>query len=162
MSRQPDGSVLKTFLREELLVPANTVITKNPRPELRYVEMRALPPEEEFPKGCAVVFTGSKQGHYGAVGKVVKIDEKTAEISVEIRRNEACKKDWASALNLVESKVEPRYFNVRQIATSLKCSSYVVSMVTSSLLIKPGFIENRTSAQEQKTQQNGARLHPNQ
>jgi len=71
MQRFPDGRLVKKFSREETTVPANVVLIKNPRPDPRYAERRGAAAAEEFPPGCAIIFTGSEARLYGCTGRIV-------------------------------------------------------------------------------------------
>jgi len=193
MQRQPDtGRILKTFKRETVVVPAVSVMTKMPVIDSRFIEQDRPDFYQEFPKGQDIVYlrnsikTKSKKSKistteqiYGAYGKVVShvVRDMQQQEQHEEKKKEKPPKGKKRGLRLKLRPIrkptinirkiilssEPRYFPAHKVASSLNISTYVLSMVTSSVIVKPMFTDlglNLKSSKYKKMVPGYTRLSP--
>ena len=147
MRRSPDGSVKKMFTKSDILIPATTVLTRNPRPDTRWDELAAPTFEQEFPKGTRVVYIGPKKELFGCEGHVLgpakpaKGDKKQKADVARVKLTlPSPLPNPLFAKSILKSK-SPRYFPAFSLAKHLGVSPSVLSKVTSSLLANPGRVE---------------------
>jgi hypothetical protein len=81
MKRMPDGSIRKSFSKEEKEIPAQMVLPAMKNPDSRFEEKPAPTIADAFPIGSQVAYIGPD--YYGSQGKIVAHNG-TTSVDVEV------------------------------------------------------------------------------